>query len=313
MAAGVCSRVASWISLLGQGVLCAEARRRRPSGAAHGARTGSDPRRGRRGAGQRVHPDHARHVEQLPWRGVPFLPVEIVLLPRWFPFHLQKVSYWSRTVMVPLAVLCSLKVHAQNPRGVSIRELFVTPPEKERDYFPVRSRLNRAFTTLDALGRAGERKLPASRRRIAHLRAARWFIGRLNGADGLGGIFPAMVNAYEALAALGYGYDHPYRVQARTALRRLFVPRGDATWCQPCVSPVWDTALATLALQEVAAGAPTQSAIVRWIGSSRVSCPTQRPVIGEPSDLACAAVDGHFNSPIRTIPISTIPLRSPGQ
>src|SRR6185312_5133571 len=89
----------------------------------------------------------------------------------------------------------------------------------------------------------------------ALLRAARWFIARLNGTDGLGGIFPAMVNAYEALAALGYGYDHPYRVQARTALRSLLVRRGDTLWCQPCVSPVWDTALATLALQEVAAGA----------------------------------------------------------
>ncbi len=189
---------------------------------------------------------------QVPWRGVPFLPVEIVLLPRWFPFHLHKVSYWSRTVMVPLAILCSLKVRARNPRGVNIRELFVTPPEEEREYFPVRSPLNRAFTTLDALGRASEPKLPARRRRIALVRAARWFIARLNGTDGLGGIFPAMVNAYEALAALGYGYDHPYRVQARTALRKLLVRGESATWCQPCVSPVWDTALATLALEEAA-------------------------------------------------------------
>jgi squalene-hopene/tetraprenyl-beta-curcumene cyclase len=197
---------------------------------------------------------------QIPWRGVPFLPVEIVLLPRWFPFHIQKVSYWSRTVMVPLAILCSLKVRARNPRGISIRELFVTPPEQERDYFRVRSRLNRAFITLDRLGRASERKLPASRRRRALVRAARWFIVRLNGDDGLGGIFPAMVNAYEALAALGYGHDHPYRVQTRTAIRDLLVRGPHATWCQPCVSPVWDTALATLALQEVGGAAPTAAA-----------------------------------------------------
>lgn len=188
---------------------------------------------------------------QMPWRGVPFLPVEIVLLPRWFPFHLHKVSYWSRTVMVPLAVLCSLKQQARNPRGVDVRELFVTPPEHERDYFQVRSKLNRAFITLDALGRRSEPKLPAIGRRAALLRAARWFIVRLNGTDGLGGIFPAMVNAYEALAALGYGPDHPYRVQTRAALRRLIVVEADAAWCQPCVSPVWDTALSVLALQEV--------------------------------------------------------------
>jgi squalene-hopene/tetraprenyl-beta-curcumene cyclase len=209
---------------------------------------------------------------QIPWRGVPFLPVEIVLLPRWFPFHLQKVSYWSRTVMVPLAVLCSLKVSAQNPRSVSVRELFVTAPEHERDYFPVRSRLNRAFTTLDALGRAGERKLPASRRRMAIVRAARWFIARLNGIDGLGGIFPAMVNAYQALAALGYGYDHPYRVQTRTALRNLLVHRPQSTLCQPCVSPVWDTALASLALQEVGGDRANTSAeaALDWLVSRQL-------------------------------------------
>jgi squalene-hopene/tetraprenyl-beta-curcumene cyclase len=192
--------------------------------------------------------------EQIPWRGVPFLPVEIVLLPRWFPFHLTKVSYWSRTVMVPLAILCSLKLRAQNPRGIDIRELFTTPPELERRYFPARSPIKRAFTALDALGRRSESRMPAAARRRALLRAPRWFIARLNGTDGLGGIFPAMVNAYEALAALGYPYDHPYRVQARAALRKLLVIDEDSASCQPCLSPVWDTALAALALQEVAAG-----------------------------------------------------------
>jgi squalene-hopene/tetraprenyl-beta-curcumene cyclase len=203
--------------------------------------------------------------EQVPWKGVPFLPVEIVLLPRWFPFHLTKVSYWSRTVMVPLAILCSLKLRAKNPRRIGIAELFVTPPLEVRDWFPTRSPINRAFTALDALGRATERRLlPAAGRRAALVRATRWFIARLNGTDGLGGIFPAMVNAYEALAALGYAYDHPYRVQAREALRKLVVDNEQSAFCQPCVSPVWDTALATLALQEVAHGrssAPAQRAM----------------------------------------------------
>lgn len=197
--------------------------------------------------------------EQIPWRGVPMLPVEIVLLPRWFPFHLTKVSYWSRTVMVPLAILCSLKLRARNPRGIHVGELFTTPPHLERRYFSSQSPLKRAFTALDALGRRGESRLPAAARRRGVLRAARWFIARLNGTDGLGGIFPAMVNAYEALAALGYGHDHPYRVQARAALRQLLVIREDSASCQPCVSPVWDTALATLALQEVAVGGVSDS------------------------------------------------------
>jgi squalene-hopene/tetraprenyl-beta-curcumene cyclase len=212
--------------------------------------------------------------EQLPWHGVPFLPVEIVLLPRWFPFHLTKVSYWSRTVMVPLAILCSLKLRARNPKGVDIRELFVTPPELEKDWFPARSTINRAFTALDAIGRATERRLlPRTGRRAAMVRASRWFIARLNGTDGLGGIFPAMVNAYEALAALGYDYDHPYRVQTREALRKLLVVSDTSAYCQPCMSPVWDTALATLALQESGGEAATASTerAMDWLVTRQLS------------------------------------------
>src|SRR6201994_618561 len=70
----------------------------------------------------------------IPWRGVPTMPVEIMLLPRWFPFHLDKVSYWARTVMVPLLVLQALKPRAANPRGVTIAELFVAPPETVRQW-----------------------------------------------------------------------------------------------------------------------------------------------------------------------------------
>ena len=73
---------------------------------------------------------------QVPWRAVPFIPVEIMLLPRWFPFHLSKVAYWSRTVMVPLFSLMSMKVEARNPTHTHIAELFTTPPFQERDYFP---------------------------------------------------------------------------------------------------------------------------------------------------------------------------------
>ena len=62
------------------------------------------------------------------------MPVEIMLLPRWFPFHLDKVSYWSRTLIAPLVVLMALKPRAKNPRGVGVEELFVTPPAAERDY-----------------------------------------------------------------------------------------------------------------------------------------------------------------------------------
>ncbi|MGH8234243.1 MAG: squalene--hopene cyclase [Rhodanobacteraceae bacterium] len=187
---------------------------------------------------------------ELPWRGVPFLPVEIVLLPRWFPFNLAKVSYWSRTVMVPLSVLTSLKPRAANPRNVHIRELFVTPPEQENHYFHSRSLLNRVLFVCEGVFRHGEALIPRWLRRRALKRAVAWILERRNGEGGLGAIFPAMVNAYEALALLGYPPDHPARRETRRAIDDLLVVNDHDAWCQPCVSPVWDTGLVCLALQE---------------------------------------------------------------
>ena len=192
---------------------------------------------------------------QLPWRAVPYIPVEIVLLPRWFPFNLHKVSYWSRTVMVPLLILCTLKARASNPRRVRIDELFTTPPEKERHYFRRpggrASSLAVVFRAIDRLARSLDRFIPAALRARAMLRAEAWILERLNGEDGLGAIFPAMVNALEVLTLRGYSSDAPPRHAARRALQRLLVVDGASAYCQPCISPVWDTALAALAMQEV--------------------------------------------------------------
>jgi squalene-hopene/tetraprenyl-beta-curcumene cyclase len=199
---------------------------------------------------------------QLPWRGVPYIPVEIMLLPRWFPFHLDKVSYWSRTVMVPLFILCTRKPVAKNPRNVNIRELFTTAPEKERHYFRRAGLVAKAFLLADHLGRLIDPLIPARMRKAATARAETWMLERLNGEDGLGAIFPAMVNALEAMVILGYAADDPRRVTAKRALQKLTVVGPSSAYCQPCVSPIWDTALASLAMQE-AADAPAAGASTR--------------------------------------------------
>ncbi len=203
---------------------------------------------------------------QIPWRGVPYIPVEIVLLPRWFPFHLDKVSYWSRTVMVPLFILCTRKPVAANPRKVHIRELFTTPPEEERHYFRRPGGragvLSRAFLALDHLGRLIDPLIPKAVRARATRRAEAWLLERLNGEDGLGAIFPAMVNALEALAVLGYASNDPRRLAAKRSLEKLLVVNASGAYCQPCASPVWDSALASLALQETG-GAAALAASVR--------------------------------------------------
>jgi len=187
---------------------------------------------------------------ELPWRGVPYIPVEIMLLPKWFPFHIDKVSYWSRTVMVPLFILCTRKPKAKNPRNIGIRELFTTPPEKERHYFRRAGFLAKAFLVFDHVGRMIDPLVPKAMRELATRRAESWFVERLNGEDGLGAIFPAMVNALEAMVILGYPADDPRRVTAKRALEKLLVVGPSSAYCQPCVSPIWDTALAALAMQE---------------------------------------------------------------
>jgi squalene-hopene/tetraprenyl-beta-curcumene cyclase len=188
--------------------------------------------------------------EQLPWRGVPYIPVEIMLLPKWFPFHLEKVSYWSRTVMVPLFILCTLKAKAKNPHNIGILELFVVHPDLEKHYFPERSLLNKAFLALDKIGLATRPLIPKRMHEKAIQKALDWFTERLNGEDGLGAIFPAMVNAYEAMLLLGMPEDHPHVVTARKSIDKLLVIKDDYAYCQPCLSPVWDTGLAALALIE---------------------------------------------------------------
>ncbi|MBA2352995.1 MAG: squalene--hopene cyclase [Burkholderiales bacterium] len=222
--------------------------------------------------------------EQVPWRAAPLVPVEIMLLPRWFPFHPGKVSYWSRTVMIPLSILCSLKARAKNPRGISIAELFTIPPEQENNYFPVRSALNRALLGIERIAFRFERFVPARVRARAIAKAEQWIIERLNGEDGLGAIFPAMVNAYEALALLGYGPENLHRATAKRALEKLLVVGEESAYCQPCVSPVWDTALACLALQEADGDGKSASSPSRVKVRRALDWLTARQLDSEPGD-----------------------------
>jgi squalene-hopene/tetraprenyl-beta-curcumene cyclase len=193
---------------------------------------------------------------QISWRAVPVMPAEIMLLPKWFPFHLDKISYWSRTVIVPLLVLLAMKPQAKNHKGVRIDELFLEPPERAR-MTPRAPQQNRFwfafFRGVDALLRLVEpailKRLPTRRRAIK--RAEAFTIEHLNGEDGIGAIFPAMVNSVLMFDVLGYPPDHPHLVIARRSVEKLLVVKEDEAYCQPCFSPVWDTGLVCHALLEV--------------------------------------------------------------
>jgi squalene-hopene/tetraprenyl-beta-curcumene cyclase len=187
----------------------------------------------------------------LQWRSVPVMPVEILLLPRWFPFHLSKISYWARTVLVPLLVLQGLRPRAKNPLGVTIDELFVEPPGSVGP--PVKAPHQRwilfaLFRVIDAVLRPASRLFSKRLRACAIAKAAAFVTERLNGENGLGAIFPAMANSVLMFDALG---DEANAAVARASIEKLLVVGEHEAYCQPCVSPVWDTALACQTLLEI--------------------------------------------------------------
>jgi squalene-hopene/tetraprenyl-beta-curcumene cyclase len=209
---------------------------------------------------------------QVPWRAVPTMPIEIMLLPRWFPFHLSKVSYWSRTVMVPLLILAALKPLARNPRKIDIRELFVTPPEQETDYLinTTGSRIGKLFLGLDKILRWMAPHFSKTRQRRAIAKAVDFITARLNGDDGLGGIFPAIANSVMALDTLGYAREHIHFAVAKAAINKLLVVKETEAYCQPCLSPVWDTCLAVHAMLDSDAHPDDVQKATDWLASRQI-------------------------------------------
>jgi squalene-hopene/tetraprenyl-beta-curcumene cyclase len=206
----------------------------------------------------------------IPWTGVPVMPVEIMILPRWFPFHLDKISYWARTVVVPLTVLNALKPVARNPKGVGIAELFTIPPDQVK-VWPKgphqKSPWSEIFGAIDRVLRLTQPYFPKSVRKKSIEKAVAFVDERLNGEDGLGAIFPAMVNALLVYDALGYSKEHPNYQTARGSIEKLVTVKDDEAYCQPCLSPVWDTALSAHALMEAggADGEASSDRALAWL------------------------------------------------
>ena len=204
------------------------------------------------------------------WQAAPVMPIEIMLLPKWFPFHMTKVSYWARTVMVPLYVLAAMKPVARNKRGVTVDELFLTSPKKV-GMRPRAEHQQRSwywtFAVIDKVLRVVEPMFPSRTRRTAIEKAVAFVKERLNGEDGLGAIFPAMANSVMMYDALGIPESDPDRAIARYSVEKLLIETEDEIYCQPCVSPVWDTGLAAHSLLEAGGKDERESAFkgLEWL------------------------------------------------
>jgi squalene-hopene/tetraprenyl-beta-curcumene cyclase len=230
---------------------------------------------------------------QYPWGGVPAMPVEIVLLPRWSYFNLYAVSYWSRTVIVPLLVVMDHRpVHALPPE-LRLDELWAHHLHLEDPTYARKRWLSwkNFFIGVDGLVKAWEGWGPRPWRARAIRAAHDWLVPRLSVPGGLGGIYPAMANAVLAMRLLGYGDDHPLVAGQLKELEALALEEPDRFHVQPCVSPVWDTTLAMNAL--LAAGLPAgHPALVRatdWLIDRQIVEPgdwqIQRPTL-EPGGWA---------------------------
>ena len=193
---------------------------------------------------------------EVPWRATPVMPVEIMLLSRSAFFSVWNMSYWSRTVIAPLLVLAALRPLALNPRQIHVRELFRTPPEKVRDWIrgPYRSNWGYVFKGLDMALRPLVPMIPAKTHEKAIKAAIDFIEPRLNGKDGIGAIYPAMANTVMMYRALGVPDTDPRAATAWEAVQNLIVHKDDEAYCQPCVSPIWDTGLSGHAMIEAASG-----------------------------------------------------------
>ena len=184
--------------------------------AAYGARARGDPLARRRDPQQRLHALHAVDVRRAHLeRSVPVLPVEIMLLPLWFPFHLNKMSYWARTTIVPLMVLAALKPRAQESRRASASTNCSCRIRAAIGAHAARAASEpRDVRVLHRHRHAAARRrtvLPEEAAQRAIDKAVAFFEERLNGEDGLGAIYPPMANTVMMYEVLGFPADHPPR------------------------------------------------------------------------------------------------------
>jgi squalene-hopene/tetraprenyl-beta-curcumene cyclase len=188
---------------------------------------------------------------QLPYSACPAVPPEMVLLPDWFPINLNRVSAWSRTMIVPLSLMWAFKPCRDVPRSRGIAELFAEsdPPQAARE-----RGWARFFRQVDRLIKACESCGLTPLRPRAVQACRRWMLERFDGSDGLGAIFPPIVWSIIALRAIGCDEDAPEVRESWRQLERLLEWRPDGSVrIEPCRSPVWDTAITAIGLIEVAA------------------------------------------------------------
>jgi squalene-hopene/tetraprenyl-beta-curcumene cyclase len=213
-----------------------------------------------------------------PWDYVPTIPCEVILIGKWFYVNFNEMSSWSRSMLVPLAIINHFKPTRLLKKGFNINELFphgiherdlALPPDPERitwrNFWLWMDRVHKFAERFAAHGIHPFRKR-------ALRKAEKWMLERFEGSDGLAAIFPGMLNSLIALKALGYSDDHPEVQRAERDLKKLEHESEQSVRIEPCVSPVWDTAIVNICLAEsgLPADHPALKRAAEWIMAREV-------------------------------------------
>lgn len=218
-------------------------------------------------------------VGAISWDMVPSIPPEMMLLPDWFPLNLYEMSSWTRGIVVPLAIVYAKRPNWRLPEGVTVTDLFKVPGQRPASFAWDKSIFTwrNAFLALERGLKLYERSSWKPFRKMCLARARKWMMDRLERSEGLGTIYPAMMNSIFALLAETQDVDDPLLHREIKILERYEVEdeRGRTIRVQPCISPVWDTAIAMVSLEEAGLD-PSHPALVaaeRWVLKNQILGP----------------------------------------
>ncbi len=217
---------------------------------------------------------------QYDWRGVPTIPPEAILMPRWFYFNIYNMSSWSRAILVPLAVMNAAKPRRPIPENADIDELFVGGRDRKHDRKRLRLQWDKkpitwrnVFLVVDKLLKLYDASPVKPFRKRALEKSLAWLLEREENSGGLGAIFPAMTHAIMAYKCMGLGDNHPAICKELAELAAFEIEEDDTIHLQPCVSPIWDTAIVVNSL--IDSGYPADSEAVQqaaeWLLSKQTT------------------------------------------
>jgi squalene-hopene/tetraprenyl-beta-curcumene cyclase len=221
---------------------------------------------------------------QYDWEAVPAIPPEIVLFPNWFWFNIYEISSWSRAILVPLSIAYAKKPFKKIPAELGIDELFIGGRHGKHLHLrwnPKKVSWRNFFLFLNQIVHFCERFNIRPLRYLALKRAEKWMLERFEKSDGLGAIYPGILNSIIALRCLGYSTDDPQVIRALDEFEKLGIDdpgipdHSEPTFrMAPCYSPIWDTAYAMFALVESGAHRkdPRLLKAADWILSKEVRC-----------------------------------------